>query len=216
MSDSDIEYRILEAQDFTTTMEFILENFATKEPTTFHLNIQRGTFEEYFSPLIKTAISYGVSIGVYKKSSGEMCAVRINLLGGMEKPILPPFENQPLEMKQLLVFLKSIHKKELCEEFGSDHYLELFLTAVRQDFTNRGIATHLYKRTEELAKKNSCLYLSVICTSAFTIMATTKLGYKQRGNVSYHEYIDPLTGNKIFEKIQEPHKICAWMVKDID
>ncbi|XP_077972019.1 arylalkylamine N-acetyltransferase 1-like [Styela clava] len=206
MEDSGLEYRILQIGDMEDTMEILLRHFTSREPVSSHLNVDKTDWKTHFTPVLESAISQDVSIGVFDKS--VLCGVAINVLSQGSQQGPSPRKPTPIKIRQALQLLQS-----MSQNFKEKNFLEIFIITVEQDYTKRGIASRLCVKSEEIARKLGLSCLSITCTSAYMQRAANRLGYQTMEKTFYKDYIDPITSEKIFETMPEPHECCLFMIK---
>nr|XP_039274179.1 uncharacterized protein LOC120348120 [Styela clava] len=206
MGDFGLEYRILEIGDMEDTMVFLLKNLISRQPVSLHLNVNKGDWKTHFTPILESGVSQAVSIGVFDKSI--LCGVAINLLSQVSQQGPSPRKATPIKIRQALQLLQS-----MSQNFKEKNFLEIFIITVKQDYTKRGIASRLCVKSEEIARKLGLSCLSITCTSAYMQRAANRLGYQTMEKTFYKDYIDPITSEKIFKTMPEPHECCLFMIK---
>lgn len=67
------------------------------------------------------------------------------------------------------------------------------------------------KRAREL----NCEYAAGTCSSVFTKRIMERVGGKVIREISYQDYVDPITGGKVLEGIADPHHGVSLLSIDI-
>jgi GNAT superfamily N-acetyltransferase len=106
---------------------------------------------------------------------------------------------------------------EYCEKKsgldGVEGYLTVQVLCVDAGWRQKGQASSILSRTEELAKEWGFKGLECTCTSVFTSMALKRLGWTKTFSQSYESYTDD-EGRPIFYP-PPPHKEFSHYVKHI-
>ncbi|XP_077971089.1 uncharacterized protein LOC120346239 [Styela clava] len=210
---------MLEDADCKVVTDFMVEYFVGGDPLTTHLQMTPDEGRLMFAPYVKNALWQNVSIGAYHKETGDLVGIVINLLGKNESqlPSLPYVnEKQSIRIRQDHEMILYFFGTSLTTTLGTTKYMELFLTAVRPDNKRRGIATELIKRTENIARQRGMKIITAICTSAYTLRATQNIGFEIKKQITYADYVDPVTGNKILENMEKPHVLLAMIYKKLN
>ncbi|XP_077968837.1 uncharacterized protein LOC120344434 [Styela clava] len=103
--------------------------------------------------------------------------------------------------------------KEEC--LGTLKFLHLYILCVKNEYAGHGIAAEMCKRMQKIAISQNCEKLSAIATNHYAQIIFKNLGFDFIKSISYEDYIDPVTGNKIFKDMPKPHEKMVFAVKTL-
>ncbi|XP_039266327.2 uncharacterized protein LOC120341834 isoform X1 [Styela clava] len=213
MSFEYLDFRILEEKDHTLVWNLMLEEYFTREPVCAVSNFSPDETKMYVGDFVNDGLWQHASLGAFDKQSHKLVAIQINILGKKPRKYLDYDENgYPMHVRQAIGIMDHI-AGDTSDIIGTTDYMNFIVLCCRKSYCNRGIATELYKRSEEIARNEGCKKMYTIATNCYTRKITDKFGYTVINEMNYEDYVDPFTGNKIFNNTAKPHSNIALVVK---
>lgn len=218
-SEVSFEYRNLNENDFESTLKILRYDYTYNEPVSVKLNVSVDCTQliSYRSYRITQALKQHVSVGAFKKDSGELvgCAVAC-----FPMDITEQYEDSesldvaPLNYRQMLALL-SCCDEGVTDAMGDNKYMDITYMACRQGYSGCGIGKKLFERVMDNARQNSCKKVFVIAFSHYVQRIAEKNGFQYHREVAYSEYVDPFTGTKVFSNMPQPHVKAATLTKTL-
>lgn len=211
-----LTYRILTEVDHAEVVQFIQKNFIPFEPLSVAVGVRAEEEKNFPELLIKNSLWQKVSIGVFDNSNGELCALRLNMLGKHMKSL--PYDDNSSKHSQnfnAMARILSYAKEDLEQYFPDENFMEHEFVVVNQGYGRRGIATELYKQSEILAREHGCDRMRVTCSNYYTRRSVEKVGYIVLKELLYVDYQDIVTGLRPFTTMPPPHTGVAVLMKNV-
>nr|XP_039257151.1 uncharacterized protein LOC120333830 isoform X4 [Styela clava] len=218
MTFEKLQFRVLQEEDYGVVWDLVLKEFIPREPFSVAMKLTDEDCNDLFRNPVKEGISHRSSIGVFDKETGELIGINMTALG-KKRELIPDTgsgENSKKEQqfgKLVSILLGGGSPNAPEEAIGTRNYMQSFMLCAKSTHANTGIGTELYKRTDDIARKEGCKMRFTYSTNAFTSKICDKFGYESLKDIYYKDYVDPVSGEKILESIPPPHIKISLMVK---
>lgn len=209
-----ITYRLLSVQDFEEVLDFYVNEFSVREPTSIALKITQQEAEMEAKKLVKPILAQNLSLGAYDAECGQLLGINITSCGKYEKESMdettPTFSDMQYSEVEEELFGPNLE-----ETLGTNNYVNLHTLCIKSNFSGQGIGTELWRKMHDIAIKEGCTKACVIATSYYTQKIAKKFGYDFVKTIFYEKHVDPWTGQKIFRDVEKPHEFITLAVKSL-
>lgn len=197
----DISYQPIQPIDLEEIARCISQVFSAGEPLSQALNISVNDFDGLVVPLCQKAIDEELSLVAKDRKTGE-------IMGFILSEEFSPIESDiphGLDPKFEAVFSLLC---ELDRKYRNSHpvqagkVLHILMLGVRQQYTQRQIATTLVRENLKLAKARHYERAIAEATAAGSQHLFRKLGFTEKFAIPYSSY--PFNGQRIFRSIENP------------
>nr|XP_039269600.1 uncharacterized protein LOC120344437 [Styela clava] len=205
-----ITYRFLDETDFEKVSQFYVNEFFPREPIGFALKGVSKDAELYADIEIRPKLSQKNSVGAFNES-GELVGMNIMDFELNGNQSFKENEELPLYYRQFFKLEEALIDGNLEDCIGTKNYANCHILGIRSDYAGLGIATELCKKIEVTDKECQAVY--AVATSYYSQKIMKKFGFKFIKTIAYKDYVDPITGCKIYSNMQSPHECVALAVK---
>ncbi len=208
-----IEYGPLDANTLAGAIECISDVFIKNEPMTRYLGITRKEFIHFASAAYPPLAEEGLSFVARDSQTGQIigCRVSEDFCQAAEMPPIPGLSPKFLPLFAAL--------EELGGQFFEmrdvvpGKYIHLFMVAVRDGFTGKGVAPNMNKIFFRHVKNRGFTHAVTEPTGAISQhILVNKFGFKILKKLSYKDF--EYEGKKVFKGIQE-HEGIMLLEKDL-
>ena len=211
----DFHIKILTPEDKDKIINLLCEYYKS-EPTTSQSKLSLREAYKLSEIWFNTYVHQGLSIGLFNKTSSELAAIVINRVRCTNKQqIHLQEENYPSKVLQEADNLEEYMLANIFDELNVSKYFELSIVCVSSCYRNIGAATECTKIAEMVASSTDCSLIVANPSNFYMNKLLEKLGYAIEKEVQYKTWVDPSTGVKTFENMQNPHVCTRVMYKSI-
>ncbi|XP_039263478.2 uncharacterized protein LOC120339420 [Styela clava] len=212
-----ISYRLLNVDDLPSVVSLIKKEFITREPMCSTLNFTDEHVDLMADVRLRAILEDNISIGAFEDETDLLVAIRLSLLGRNEKEVdYTSKANVPIRLVQLGALVKYLFGGSKADCLGTKDYAYFVILCTRPEYGGEGIATELYRRSHIIAREAGCKKSAVMASSYYTQRIIKKYQYDFVKTVEYKNYVDPVTGNKVFSEVPSPHVTIALGVKTLE
>lgn len=213
---------IIREEHIRHVAQFLRTFFFQDEPLNVSIRLMQDdepqldkTLEE-LENFCTSSINQGTSLMAISKE-GKMVGVCLNeTIRKVTQDIHSHFEDgQSQKFNKIKKLLDTFNQQ--ADIFGKypdmEQLLDLKILSVDDECRGQGIGKALIERTKEIAKEKGFSLIKVDCTSHFTGLAASRLGFHCVHSLDYETYTDQ-HGQRIFNTLP-PHKALTMYVMQI-
>lgn len=210
----DIKYEIIREEEKAGIITSrIAENFFLYESMLSNSGLSKSEIADFFINTVMTSIKKGLLLQASIKDEIVGAVVNTDLFDDMDSQPLDPM-GMP-KARPVLGLIEQLEEPFIkkYEPIKLNTFLHIYLVYTERKWTGNNIATTLFLKTEELAKRLGYKNLISEVTGKGTQHITiNKLNYHIEGSVSYKDFL--FEGIKPFSQIKEPDS-CILVMKEI-
>ena len=192
-------------------LEGIAKNFASYEIMGKTLQIDLEELYLFFEPTINNSMLHSYVAKDFNKVVGGIICNDFKFFIDSVKNVLFSFELEAII--GLLSTLEANYIKQHDPNYKEKSYLYQYATYVEAEYNNQGIATELYRLSEENAKYHGFKKLITISTGLKSqYIRINKLNFQVMNSIDYKTFI--FKGHNVFADIQEVND-CKLLIKHL-
>nr|XP_039252915.1 uncharacterized protein LOC120330138 [Styela clava] len=211
----DLRYRILTINDSAAVRKLLEEQYTLTNHLVTHLGIGNNELRDEYYSRVEPFLKQGNSLGAFDELE-QLVAVVVNVKHEEEREKL--FNEKALESQEhtnisaVKRLIKQLGKDDLPVILGTTEYWEL--KRVHPKYRRSGVMKELIRRTIELAKRKNIEKLVGFLT--YEQPRDNPLGLYVIKRIELCEYIDSVTGKKIFSGLKPPHHVQILYGYDVE
>jgi len=207
----NISFEKLEISYLEEVLNGLCYSFAKYEPTSVVLDLDNYDLKCVFEPVMKNCLntSFIAKDKINNKIAGAIICNDYNYFLNLDGH---SFNQKGEPVGSLLASLEnSFQKSEYYIADKTNHTFYQYATYVNDDYNNKGIATSLYKISEEYALEYKYKNILTISTGPISQhIRINKLGFKCIDEIAYSNF--QFNGVNIFSKIKQVNT-CKCLIK---
>jgi len=205
-----VRYEMLSEQNLFGAVRCVSHAFTSNEPMSRHLGITPEDFIVFASAYYRELIDEKLSLVAIDERSSQVIGVRISedyckqdedfFVDGLSPRFTPLFAL----LGELSDYFKNNH------QVSPGTYAHLFMVAVADGFTRRGIAPNMYKLFLDIAMKRGYTYAVTEPTGLISQhVLLKKFGFRELHRINYHDF--EFEGTYPFATIKD--HTCAMLLE---
>jgi len=171
-----------EDTDFPEVSKLFKDEFLVNEPTCRALHVVPEEVMDWYTPILKTCLKSGLSLGVREKSSNGLVGIMLNKVLTPTDKITFDHTDGETSNKQILIlseiFKEVEHDVDIFVKYKVERVLELAILCVDRKYSGRGIGKMLIEKSEELGLNNGCQLANVQASNIATQSMFKKRNYE--------------------------------------
>ncbi|CAK8698213.1 unnamed protein product [Clavelina lepadiformis] len=195
-------------------VENLLLEFVENEVIAKYMELTSEDKCIYVRTYVDQVLSQGISYGVFDKANGVLCACMLNSFS--KRSVTPADYGSLGEMSlkmQYLTRFDDYMEEGIQAALGSDNFILMEIGMVSPSYQKHRLFDKLYLGTKEAAIKYGCNGLVNVSNSLYSIKVSERWDFLPVKKVFFKDYCDPVTGEKIFADIPQPHTHAVLFVK---
>ncbi|XP_039269598.2 uncharacterized protein LOC120344435 [Styela clava] len=197
-------------------MNLLITDYITEEPISMMLGITEEILGTNLNERLKEYLSEKFCVGAFDSRSSCLIGVGVGYTGDKEeKSMNSDTSTIPVHVRQTDAVWKELLDGTKEERLGTKNIFHLYVSCVKYEYAGQGIAAEMCERMQKIAISQGCKKVSAIATSYYAQKVFKNFGFDFIKSIFYEEYIDPVTGNKIFNNMPKPHEKVVFVMKNL-
>ncbi|XP_077975018.1 uncharacterized protein LOC120330407 [Styela clava] len=213
----NLRYRILTINDSAAVRKLLEEQYIPTNHLVKHIGIGNDELRDEYYSRVEPFLRQGNSLGAFDESD-QLVAVVVNVEHEEEREKL--FDEKALKSQEnknksaVYRLIKQLGKDDLPVILGTTEYWELKMATVHPKYRRSGVVNELIRRTIELAKLKNIKKL--VGSQTYEQPRDNPLRLYVIKRIELGEYIDSVTGKKIFSGLKPPHHVQILYGYDVE
>nr|XP_039257677.1 uncharacterized protein LOC120334266 isoform X1 [Styela clava] len=214
---TNLTYKILSVKHLCAVRNLIEEHFTSTFSLGVYLNWTKEDLIPTYYSLIESFLGQGNSLGAFSDKDAELCGVVINVKHDDNERIKYDkalhISEKTTTIHRLMV---AIGGNELSDILGTKQFWEMKMGTVHPRYRRKGLMPELIKRSTVLAKQRGIEKLVRFQTYNKALKEPSKMdGFEVIRHIELKNYLDPVTGQKVFSGMKPPNDVQLIIAKTL-
>nr|XP_039258036.1 uncharacterized protein LOC120334597 [Styela clava] len=214
---TNLTYKLLSVKHLCAVRNLIEEHFTSTYALGVYLNCTKEELIPTYYSRIESFLKQGNSLGAFSDKDAELCGVVINVKHDDNERI--KYE-KTLHISEKIATLNrlrvTIGGNELSDILGTKKFWEMKLGTVHPSYRRKGLMSDLIKISTVLAKQRGIEKLVRFQTYNKALKKPSKMDeFEVIRHIELKNYLDPVTGQKVFSGMKPPNDVQLIIAKTL-